>query len=389
MDYLKRLNETILPHWIAITPDTECGGTFTKFDANENPIFDKKDIWFLGRAMWSYAMAYRHCEPKQEYLDICAQIFPFIKKVTFENGKLPWFVTREGEPLAIRQRTYYTEMFAAMGCAQYYRISGREDVKAQTQLYMDYIHACYLAQQTTSQEEEPDRMSKCFGLHMAILAAVQFVRNAGICVQMCDEIAALSIGNMKNGGFVDYEKRKICEHVALPGEKLWDSDVGSSCPGHIYEAAWFVMCEGEVKNDDEIRQFGRLLLDCALPEGFEKYTQLVPTGNNHTKSFEENYASGVFLGWPQQEAIIAFRLGYYLFGEKKYLELSNIIEQETFDYYAKFENAEWYREIYKKDGVFTDVRGVSDHIYGPFHYERYLLALGILEKTGSILPYMA
>lgn len=389
MDYLKHLNETILPRWIELTPDTECGGTFTAFDVEQNPIKDRKNVWFFGRAMWSYSMAYRLCEPKQEYIDICEQIFPFLKKVTFLNGKLPWYVTREGEPETVRKHTYYTEMFGAMGCAQYYRVSGREDVKAQAELYMDYIHEQYMAQQNACQEEEPERESMCFGLNMAILATVQFVRNAGIRVEMCDKIAAMAIDNMMNAGYVDYENNSIVEHIPVPGKQLLPRDIGSSCPGHVYEAAWFVMCEGEVKNDDKIRQFGKKLLDCAMPAGFEKITRLIPTGNKHEWPLEQNFASGAFLGWPQQEAVIAFRLGYHMFGDKKYLELSNLIEQETFDYYAMFPKAEWFREIYKKDGKFLDYKGVGEHIYGPFHYERYLLALGTLEKTGSIMSYMA
>lgn len=388
MDYQKLLTEEILPKWLEITPDRKEGGVFTSFDREHRPKSADKNVWFLGRAMWTYALAHRLCGAKQDYLDICAHIFEFLKSCTMDDGKLPYYVNRAGEPAIWRDITYYTEMFAAMGCAQYYRISGREAVKRQTEIYMDYMYPRYLKQQQENQEEGAPVPCKCFGLHMAMLATAQFVRNAGIRVEECEHIISLALGQMLQGGFVDDENRRIYEHVSLTGEKLPGSIGVSSCPGHIYEAAWFVLSEGEVKNDDAIRALGRKLVDYAMPQGFEKITELIPTTSDLSRSVEENTASGDFLFWPQLEAVTAFRLAYNIFGEKKYLELSEKIEKTVFSYFDTFEDTIWFREIYKKDGKMVSSRETGIHINGPFHTERVLLALNALQKTGSILSYM-
>ena len=389
MDYQKLLTEEILPKWLEITPDRECGGVFTSFDETHCPKPGNKNVWFFGRAMWTYALAHRLCGPRREYLDICAHIFDFLQKCTMPDGKLSYYVNRQGEPTLWRDITYYTEMFAAMGCAQYYRISGREDVKRQTEIYIDYMYPRYLKQQRENQEEGAPVPCKCFGLHMAMLATAQFVRNAGIRVEESEKIISLALGQMMHGGFVDDENRCIHEYVSLAGEQL-PREIGlSSCPGHVYEAAWFVLSEGEVKNDDAIRALGRKLVDYAMPAGFEAVTELIPTVYDLSRSVAENCESGDFLFWPQLEAVIAFRLVHNLSGEKKYLELSEKLERTVFSYFDTFEDTIWFREIYKKDGKFVTSCDTGCHINGPFHTERVLLALSALQKSGSILAYMA
>ena len=40
--------------------------------------------------MWSYAMAYRLCGAKPEYLDICAHLFEALKKCTLPDGRIAY-----------------------------------------------------------------------------------------------------------------------------------------------------------------------------------------------------------------------------------------------------------------------------------------------------------
>lgn len=389
MDYGKLMTEQILPKWMEFTPDRPCGGSFTVFDRNHNPKPDAlKDVWFFGRAMWSYAMAHRLYGAKQEYLDICAHLFAFLKKCTLPNGKQPRHVTRDGVAVNTPKRTCYVEMFSAMGCAQYFRISGDPEVKAYAELYYRFVHNCYMGLLDTNQEENSPTVCKVFGLHMATLAAAQFVRNAGICVEEAGLACRTAVEQLMTGGFVDDENRCIHEHVALDGSLL-PGELGQvSCPGHIYEAAWFVMSEGEVQNSDAIRNFGRKLLDYAMPEGFEQTSKLIPTIWYLDKGLADETDKGDFLGWPQQEAAIAFRLGYQLFGNAKYLELSDMFVKECFDYYDRFEGTIWYRDIFKQNGDYISSLDTGHHINGPFHFARFLMAMDAMTKTGSIMPYM-
>ena len=389
MDHWKHLTDDVLPYWLERIPDREGGGIFSYFKADGSLAGTDKNIWFQGRALWSYAVAYRLCRQEPEYLDICAHIYAYLREWVYRQEKLPFTAKRDGTVLATRPIYYYSEMFAAMGCAQYYRICKKPDVWQTAERLFDKVWELYLANRHTTQELL-DKVSvpvKTFGLHMAMLAAAQFMRNAAEEPEKYDRACALAVEEMMQGGYLDEAAGVLHEHRGLSGEPL-DLPIGQiSVPGHIYEAAWFVMCEGAVKRDEKILAFGRKLLESAMPWDFEKTTLVVPTVYQLTKTLEENL-DGNYLAWPQQEAVIAFRLGYALYGEERYLRISRAMEKNMHDYYARFGTL-WIREILTENGDYVSSLSSGFHVNGPFHYERYLLAMGALERTCSILPYMA
>ena len=390
MDYWKHLTEDILPNWLKITPDLKEGGAYTDFNPDGTQKGTDKNVWFQGRALWSYAMAYRLCTPKPEYLDMCAHIYPFLKKCILENGELPFLVHRDGSPAKIRPVYYYSEMFAAMGCAQYYRICKDPNVWQTADTLFNTVFELYIKNRYTTQElpETAPVPVKTFGLHMAMLATAQFLRNAAPDPTKYDLACTMAVEEMMHGGYFEEDSGLLYEHRTLSGEPLQLPLGTISVPGHIYEAAWFVMCEGAVKQDTNILAFGKKLLDSAMPQGFASITDVIPTVCDLSRPLEESL-KGSYLAWPQQEAVIAFRLGYNLYGDKTYLTISRQIETAMRSYYTRFEGTIWIREILKEAGNWVTSVPAGNHINGPFHYERYLLAMGTLEQTGSILPYMA
>lgn len=387
MDYGKYLVEEILPHWLEISKDEEYGGVFNWFDENSKVASTEKIVWFLGREMWSYSMAYRLVDARPEYIDMCEHLYEFLKKITPQSGRLPYIVTRDGKPkVAQNDIFYYSEIFCAMGCAQYYRICKREEVWKSAELYFDVAYELYKKNKLTTQEDA-DEDCKALGLHMAMLAMVQFVRNVGRDYEKYDAAARDVINEMMSAGFVNDEKKQVNEYLPL-GDKPLTTWVADMCyPGHVYEAAWFVLCEGEVKNDDKIRNFGRKLLDYAMPEGFEDITLLIPTDRNLSKPLVEDLID-TFRHWPNQEAVVAYRMAHYMFKEDKYLELANRLEKEAFDYLADREAGRWYISINKSEGKVSERKNKGGHIEGPFHLERYLLAMKSITETGNIMNYM-
>ena len=388
MNYKEFLKNDILPVWIKISPDAANGGVFTRFDRKHTPKGDGKSLMSLGRSLWFFSTANIHLESGKEHLDICESIFLFLKTCTLENGKLPFSVTCDGKPLTVTKRTFYAEMYCAMGCAQYYKATKDPDVKKYCEALFNFVYEQYLSQQSTCQDEDEGRNSKCFGVHMTALMMAQAVRSSGIRRDMADEIAGLAIGQMMESGFVDDAKKCVYEHAPLSGKKLSGADAVFSCPGHIYEAAWFVMSEGELKNDDSFRLFGKKLLDYAMPFGFEKITEFIPTSFDTGKSVEENTASGRFDAFPQQEAIIAFSLAYSIFGERKYLQMAERLEKSLNSYYEKFDDIFWCGTIRKENGEYADILPERGHYNSPFHLERYLLVLDYLRKNRGIASYV-
>ena len=388
MNYKKYLTDEILAHYLALQTDKECGGILNFYNPDCTLRRDEKDVWFQGRAMWSYSMTYRLVEKRQEYLDICDHIFDFIKNIELVDGKMPYWVSRDGKTMTKSQGdNFYTECFCAMGCAQYYRVTGREDVKKFAEKMFDIMYDGYFKTAKSGRVGGHGVRTFVFGLHMAMLAGAQFVRNAGIRVEKANILADACLDGMMNEHHVDDVRKMVIEELAAPGEFL-PMEKNHTCPGHVYEAAWFVMCEGEYRNDGKIKDFGRKLLDYAMPEGFEKIEKLIPTFLRLDEPFNFE-TTNTTLHWPAQEAIVAYRVAYYMFGVEKYKELSEMIEEEAFRYFADREQGRWYINIDRGLPPVSERKDKSGHIEGPFHLERMLLGLAVLKDDGSIKRYIS
>ena len=387
MDYKKYLTDEILAHYLGLQTDKECGGILNFFNPDCTLNRDEKDVWFQGRAMWTYSLTYMLVEKRQEYLDICAHIFDFIKGLDLYDGKMPYWVSRDGKTMTRSQGdNFYSECFCAMGCAQYYRVSGREDVKALAEKLFDIMYDGYFATAKSGRVGGHGVRTFVFGLHMAMLAGAQFVRNAGIRVEKANALADACLEAMMNEPHVDDNRRMVIEELAVPGEYL-PMEKNHTCPGHVYEAAWFVMTEGEYRNDQAVKDFGRKLLDYAMPEGFEEKEQLIPTFLRPDDPWNFNCTDNT-ISWPAQEAIIAYRVAYHMFGEEKYKRLSETVEKAAFDYFADREQGRWYINIKRGLPPVSERKDKSGHIEGPFHLERMLLGLIVLSEDGSIKRYI-
>ena len=388
MDYKKYLTDEILAHYLELQTDKECGGILNFFDSECNLISEEKDVWFQGRAMWTYSLTYMLVEKRQEYLDMCDHIFEFIKKIEYVNGRLPYFVSRDGKTMTREQKPNHTyaECFCAMGCAQYYRVSGREDVKGMAEKLFDAVYDSYYKQLEVGNMSSAGAPCWVFGLHMASLAAAQFVRNAGIRVDKANVLADKCLERMENEGHIDDTRKMVIEELALPGYEI-PMNKNHTCPGHVYEAAWFVLCEGEYRNDQKIKDFGRKLLDYAMPEGFEKIEPLIPTFLRPDSPTDFNTSKNT-ISWPQQEAIVAYRVAYSMFGDENYKRLADIIEKAAFDYFADREQKRWYINISRGLPPISERKDRSGHIEGPFHLERMLLGLIVLGEDNSIKRYI-
>lgn len=379
MNYRNYLKDDVLNFWLNYGIDSDEGGVLTCLDEFGNVMSTEKNIWFVGRTLWSFAMAYRLVEQRREYLDACDRIYAFFDKCTLGKGRLPHITFRNGE-CKTKREVYYSEGFAAIGCAQYYRICKKEDVKKRAEEFFDVAYSFY----TDSKKKIPFPAGTApyasFGLEMFMLNVAQFVRNAGIRTVQCDELARQTVYNMKYAGHIVDDSKIIREYIPTTAEPLSPPKDLYTCPGHVFEAAWFVMCEGETKNDDGIREFGLKLLDYAMPEGFEKEDSMIITGIN-----DPQYAN--YIWWPQCEAIIAYYLGHNISQNPKYLTLARRIEEFSFAHFADRKNGEWYTEIARNGEVLNRNKGTI--IKGPFHLPRMLMAIISLSETGSICRYIS
>ena len=125
MKYKEQLLNDILPFWLNNSIDYENGGIFTQLDRSGKIFGREKSVWFQGRSLWTFSKAYNIIEKNEQYLKAAENIYKFLQKCTDEDGRMFFSVLENGKELQ-KRRYYYSETFAAIGCAEYFVASGKK-----------------------------------------------------------------------------------------------------------------------------------------------------------------------------------------------------------------------------------------------------------------------
>ena len=134
MNYKSDLIHNILPIWLDHAIDWKNGGIYTCLDREGNIYGTEKSVWFQGRALWVLTKTYNTIAKDEKYLNAAKCIYEFLPKVTGPDGRMPFTVTADGREIQ-KRRYYFSETFAAIGCAELYKATGEEQVRRDAEKY--------------------------------------------------------------------------------------------------------------------------------------------------------------------------------------------------------------------------------------------------------------
>lgn len=384
MDYSKELTEVILPFWLKNAIDTHHGGIYTCIDETGNIYGRDKSVWFQGRALWTFSKAYNLIEKDPEYLNAAGTIYRFLPKCTDQDGRMYFTVTEDGRPLQ-KRRYYFSETFAAIGCAEYYKASGDRQALEDAKRYFRVAYECFKGIRKTEPKFDPRNCkTKALSPVMIMLATAQVMRSVEEDgAEGYGQIAAECLQEILNGGFLTEEA--LLETVNSDGTFLNTPAGRTVNPGHSLEAAWFVMAEGILTGDPDTLIQGRRIMDLAFPLGWDPKNGGIIAFRDLKGLPPVQLEWDMKLWWPQCEAMIALKLAYSIFGEEKYNKLYQEVEAYCKQYFIDQENGEWYGYLHYDNTVSTTLKG--NIFKGPFHIPRMYMIMAVLEKTGSIKPF--
>ena len=177
MNYKKVLTDNILPFWLDNAIDYENGGIFTQLDREGEIYGTDKSVWFQGRALWSFSKAYNTIEKNPEYLKASECIYKFLPKCTDVDGRMYFTVTADGRGLQ-KRRYYFSETFAAIGCAEYYKATGKKEVFEDAEKYFDVAYECFKGIRKTEPKINPENSKmKALSPVMIMLSTAQTMRS--------------------------------------------------------------------------------------------------------------------------------------------------------------------------------------------------------------------
>jgi len=385
MNYKTELTGIILPFWLNHAIDYENGGIFTCLDRQGNIYGREKSVWFQGRALWVLTKAYNTIEQNAEYLRAAKCIYEFLPKCEDTDGRMYFTVTKEGRGLQ-KRRYYFSETFAAIGCAEYYKATGDENAFCAAEKYFDIAYKCY-----TGEIANPPKFNsenhKMKGLSpvMIMLATAQVMQTMRVDVkEKYAAIAARFLNEILEGGFLT--EKALLESVDLDGQAVDTPNGRIVNPGHSMEAAWFIMAQGMLMNDAKVIETGKHIIDITLPLGWdEKHGGIISfTDLNGQPPVQLEW--DMKLWWPQCETMIAARMAYKLFGEEKYNELYKKLEKYCETYFVDTEFGEWYGYLHYDNTPSTKLKG--NIFKGPFHIPRMYIIMALLEETGSMNAFL-
>ena len=370
------LLDNVLPFWAEHAIDREFGGINTMLDREGKPYGTDKNVWFAGRTMYTYALAYNELEKKDEYLEIAKIMYDFLPKCELDKtGRLPFISARDGRALVVND-AYFSETFAAIGCAEYYIATGDRKVWEKAEQYFDIAYRLYKADLARVPSDNPPvPETKALGPSMIMLSISQVLRKVkkekydAIAKECADEILV---------HFID--GKGLLENVGLGGEFI-DSPTGREVnPGHSLEAAWFLMAEGVYQNNDLYKAKAKEIIDISMKLGYRDggIISFCDCDGNPPSQLEWDMK----IWWPQCEAMIANRLCFNVFGEEKYLRDFEALRDWCFDRYPDPEYGEWYGYMHYDGTLANTLKGNVSK--GPFHLPRMLYLIDKLERGENI-----
>lgn len=385
MNYKQELINNILAFWLKNGIDKEHGGIFTCLDEKGTLYGKEKSVWFQGRALWTFSKAYNLIERNQEYLNAAKNIYDFLKKCSDLDDRMFFTVTDSGQGIQ-KRRYYFSETFAAIGCAEYYIASGDSKALTDARKYFDIAYECFAGIRPTNPKFNQQTFDlKALSPVMIMLSTAQTMRSIDTeRYERYAKIAKDCLTEILHGGFLT--QTALLENVSTNGKAI-DSPTGRIVnPGHSMEAAWFIMLEGIITNDKQAIEAGKKIIDITLPLGWDKkhggiiaFTDLL---GNPPVQLEWDMK----LWWPQCETMIAARLAYELFKEEKYLNLYREVENYCEKYFIDHKYGEWYGYLHYDNTPSTTLKG--NIFKGPFHIPRLYMIMAILDKNSSIKDFL-
>lgn len=376
--YSSTLFNDIMPFWLKHSPDSEYGGYLTWLDRDGSIISTDKSVWIQGRGLWVYSKLCNEFGAKKEWLNAARSGYDFLTNHCFDNdGRMFFQVTREGKPLRKRRYTF-SEAFAVIGCAEYAKATGNNDVLRKSKETYELLLDLYRnPERLPSKMYTETRKIKSHAMPMILLATTQAIRDMdgdpsydAVISSLIDEIF---------DDFVKPDKKVLLENVGPAGEYLDIPQGRLINPGHAIETSWFLLEEGRMRNDNEIIRKALNILDWSLEWGWDKeYGGILYFLDVEGKP-PEQLEWDMKLWWPHNEALYALLLAYYLTHDSKYEMWYEKVHEWTFNHFPDPQYGEWYGYLHRDGTVALPIKGSMWK--GLFHVPRcFILCTKLLGK---------
>ena len=212
-------------------------------------------MWMQWRVVWMLCELYSKLEKREDWLKLAESGYNFLTKHgRDEQGRYYFSLARDGRP-TMAPYSVFSECFAVMGCAAYYRATGDEAAKAEAlRAFENYLQRESRPKgEWTKEMPGRDPMRKPWLLYdegqpvcgPAGMPGRHFIRRGAY-----EDNSYLVLHDFWNPEF------KVASRIsAWTGSFDLDSMIGRHLnPGHVIEAMWFIMNAAQRMGDGQVIQ---------------------------------------------------------------------------------------------------------------------------------------
>lgn len=378
-NYYGKINQVLMDDFVSFWEDKSVdkiyGGYLCGFDRDGELFYEDKSVWQQGRSLWMFSKLYNEFGQKQIWLDAAKSGYDFINKYCFAEDQHMYFrVTRDGKPLVLR-RYYFSEAFAIMGYAEYYKATGDEEVKKRAvdlyQLMLRYYTTPGYFPPKVCPETRKNRGHSIVMIMMNVSQCMREIDDNPVYNEMIDQCLD-TILNV----FVKKDKKVLLETVGADGEFLDTPDGRFINPGHSMETAWFIMKEAIIRKDKALMEAAIEVTEWSLERGWDNEMggifYFMDLYDKPVLSLEWDMK----LFWVHCEAMVALTYSYWYTKNEKYMAWFEKVYAYVCEHFADPGHPEWYGHLHRDGTPIAQIKG-SDW-KGPFHNVRAFMVLSQL-----------
>ena len=359
-----------LPFWIEHGVDRDCGGFMLALDRDGTVVDTDKGVWQQCRFTWLLGELYNNVEPREAWLELAEHGIQFIDEFGFDpaDGRMWFHLTRRGQP--IRKRRYaFSESFAAIAYGELAQATQKDEYAAKAQRAFRTFVDHHLDPSRVQPKFTDTRPTRGLGFPMITIVTAQELRDS-ISLPGADEWIDRSIDSIRRY-HLKGDIECVMETVGPEGELIDHFDGRTLNPGHAFEAAWFIMLEGQRRGDTELIRTGCQMLDWMWERGWDQeYGGILYFVDVKGLPVQE-YWHDMKFWWPQTEAMIATLFAYRLTGDSKYLKWHSMIHDWAYEHFPDRQYGEWFGYLHRDGRLSVSSKG--NLWKGPFHLPRMQL----------------
>ena len=374
--YMDELLTNCIPFWEENCVDKEFGGYFTCLDRDGSVYDTAKFMWMQWRIVWMFSEFYNKLEKNPKWLQIAKTGYDFLTKYgKDEKGWYYFELNRQGQP-AKAPYNAFSDCFAVMGCAAYYKATGDEGARAEAlRSFRQYCERENNPKGRWEKSMEGATVYKALGFYMMKLNLYDVLKE-NLGTNEFDQEIVKTIDFVLNT-FRHPDLGVVFENVCLDGSFDLNSMNGRMTnPGHVLEAMWFIMNSSHKQGLKANEEKSMEIILKTLDYGWDKEQEGIYYFKDVLDKPHLELQWNMKLWWVHNEALIATAMAYTLSDRKEFLDWFERIHNYAWDHFKDKEGKEWFAYLDRYGNPTHTLKGGKWKTF--FHLPRCLYIVGSL-----------